>query len=339
MTFDNFYSTLIKIIVFFIRVIQRMSLVNEIFTGIIKEAERNQIVIGKSKIQNVGPKVSASRSGGIDDDEDIGNFSNVQVVESSDATIKPAVAIKGVSEGSGENISTYQQMIQESNSILSSATELTHTRCAKLIAIRAEQNTQLNPIDFYRLFNAAWEFVLVSEQLFGKMGFGLKGSILAQAKSYLNHFHEERMKQITLLLENEQWVQADIPIDFQHMTEQLQLAVPFISPTSKPVSNQSLHQTNHLNQDHENEELDLTIAAARASNTAEKMENPESATSSQFLIVDGVKYYAVVSVLLFLKMLTDYLKCAQSIGVMTPDVLTRIYEFLKVLFKILNLLF
>ncbi|KAJ3258838.1 hypothetical protein HK103_003220 [Boothiomyces macroporosus] len=129
------------------------------------------------------------------------------------------------------------------------------------------------------------------------------------AKSFINNFHEEKSKQISLLLENEQWVQADIPIDFQYLIEQLQNKT-FKSSMVKTPDNGS---------------IDLT-QMARKQNSSESMKGE---ASSNYLVVDGQKYYAVVSVLMFLKMLTDYIECCQNITVLVPEIINRIFESLK----------
>jgi len=37
----------------------------------------------------------------------------------------------------------------------------------------------------------------------------------------LTQFHNERLKQVSLILESEQWNQADVPVDFQAIAQQI----------------------------------------------------------------------------------------------------------------------
>ncbi|KAI8924687.1 hypothetical protein BC831DRAFT_464348 [Entophlyctis helioformis] len=268
---------------------------------------------------------------------------------------KSSTALGGAASEAGLDhgvSSTFGQMSTESSDVLFAAADLAHTRCAKLINVRSEQNAQLNPTDFYRLFGATWEFVVASESLCGRMCFGLKSGLLSQAKAYIAHFHDEKSKQIAVLVENEQWVQADIPIDFQHITEQLQLKPKPATPGGGGKARSSSSSMDKAfgasddgdrlgqadeddadDDDHDDDEMDLTSTAKEM---AEDMRRTQSAErlalapkTLKYLVVDGNKYYVVGSVLMFLKTLTDYMRCAESLAVLTTDVLNRINELLK----------
>jgi hypothetical protein len=75
---------------------------------------------------------------------------------------------------------SHSQSISDSAQIVYAAADLAHVRCANLIAVRAEQNAQLNQKDFYRLFNVTSAFVLECEGLCGRMCYGLRGTIMSQ---------------------------------------------------------------------------------------------------------------------------------------------------------------
>jgi vacuolar protein sorting-associated protein 54 len=71
-------------------------------------------------------------------------------------------------------------LIRDSNSTIFAVADLGHVRCAKLVGVRADQNAQLNPTDFYRFFDATWAFINVSENICGRTTFGLRGAIISQ---------------------------------------------------------------------------------------------------------------------------------------------------------------
>ncbi|CAG8558783.1 4928_t:CDS:10, partial [Racocetra fulgida] len=136
--------------------------------------------------------------------------------------------------------SQYTQLVSDSSQIVYAVADLAHVRCAKLMSVRADQNAQLNQKDFYRLFNVTWAFVLECESLCGRMCYGLRGTIISQAKAFLTHFHMERTKQEATLVENEQWIQAGVPIDFQRIVDKI------IDASTKGLSNFKDSPLDHL---------------------------------------------------------------------------------------------
>lgn len=272
-----------------------------------------------------------------EDFEDIGSFNDLTELSTTFGYSKSKAGLYAADEKSSYNlsnlaadttgVSTFIQYIQESSDVLFAACELSHIRCAKLLTIRSDQNIKLNFIDFFRFYGATWEYLTATESLCGRMCFPLKGCILSQAKYYILHFHEEKSKQIALLVENEQWMQADIPIDFQHITEQLQL--------SRTLKKDSINSLDEISEGSEmnDSEIDLTTLTAVNSETQSPTTIQSDLSDSKtikFLMVDGNKYYVVGSVLMFLKTLTDYVNCAERLQTLIPEILNRIFELLKV---------
>ncbi|KAJ3323452.1 hypothetical protein HDV06_001729 [Boothiomyces sp. JEL0866] len=275
MTFPQFYKTIVNLTIFYIQYLSKQATVNEILIEILKSAQDKKIVIGCDKLPN-----DTKDDLVIDQEEEDIGISTVDLLAQKDPIDKNA----------------YSQTTTDINNVLNNCADIMHARLMKLLTFKSDQIQYLNPKDFYRLFCCVYEFVNSSETICGRMCFGLKSGILSQAKSFINNFHEEKSKQISLLLENEQWVQADIPIDFQYLIEQLQ--------------NKTFKST--MVKTPENGSIDLT-QLARKQNSSESM---KAEASSNYLVVDGQKYYAVVSVLMFLKMLTDYIECCQNITVL-----------------------
>lgn len=87
---------------------------------------------------------------------------------------------KTKSKKSKPDSDSHSQSMSDSAQIVYAAADLAHVRCANLIAVRADQNAQLNQKDFYRLFNVTTAFVLECEGLCGRMCYGLRGTITSQ---------------------------------------------------------------------------------------------------------------------------------------------------------------
>ncbi|KAG1059797.1 hypothetical protein G6F42_028178 [Rhizopus arrhizus] len=113
------------------------------------------------------------------------------------------------------------QISKESADIVFSAADLAHVRCGKLIGFRNDQNTLLNPTDFYRLSNVVRTFISQCEMYCGRTCFGLRGTVLSQQKAFVEHFHMERVKQEAQLIENEQWAASEVPSDFQLIVDRI----------------------------------------------------------------------------------------------------------------------
>ncbi|KAI7827797.1 Vps54-like protein-domain-containing protein [Kickxella alabastrina] len=81
--------------------------------------------------------------------------------------------------------------------------DVAHVRCAKLLNHRSEQNARLSLVGFHSLYTSIWHFITQYEALGGKMCFGLRGTLTAQAKAFLSNFHTEKSRQIQILIEND----------------------------------------------------------------------------------------------------------------------------------------
>ncbi|KAJ2637112.1 hypothetical protein GGF44_003001 [Coemansia sp. RSA 1694] len=113
------------------------------------------------------------------------------------------------------------EVLRSLNDTFDSFMDVAYVRCAKLLNHRSEQNARLSLAGFHSLYMLVWQFITQYERLGGKMCFGLRGTLTAQAKAFLGNFHTEKSRQIQILIENEQWAQAEVPIDFQNLVNQV----------------------------------------------------------------------------------------------------------------------
>lgn len=188
------------------------------------------------------------------------------------------------------------QLGKESADVIFSAADLAHVRCGKLISFRNDQNTLLNPTDFYRLSNVVRTFISQCEMFCGRTCFGLRGTVLSQQKAFIEHFHMERVKQEAQLIENEQWAASEVPSDFQLIVDRIC-----------------------------EERIDSFIIGPI------QPESPaDGIKSTKHLIIDGHSYYIVGCSLLVLKMFEDYLKCVFNLENMTLEIMQKLMELLKV---------
>ena len=167
-----------------LHIVQRVSISHALVTKIIQEAHQRGLIVGMESLQQ-NSKVSAgspsrqspktrSRRKTIDDDDDL-DVANI------DTSLEASQwASQGVTSETLKDSGVFEMLVRDSANVLGSACDLAHVRCAKLIGVRSDQNSMLNPTDFYRLFGATWEFVNGAESITGRICFGLKGTIMSQ---------------------------------------------------------------------------------------------------------------------------------------------------------------
>ncbi|ORE06130.1 Vps54-domain-containing protein [Rhizopus microsporus var. microsporus] len=182
------------------------------------------------------------------------------------------------------------ELEQESSDVVSAVAELAQAQCRKLIVSRNEQNALLNPTDFYRLSHVLDTFVAQCEVYSG--GRGLRSLITSQQRSFVDHFHMERVKQETQLIENEQWAVSEVPFEFQTIVNQL-----------------CEGNVAHL--------------------VDETGEDKQEKSSKKHLVIDGQSFYVVGCTLLILKMFQDYTKCVYNLENIAIDIVQKLIELLK----------
>ncbi|KAI9359276.1 Vps54-like protein-domain-containing protein [Zopfochytrium polystomum] len=338
MTFDSFFDLLIQVYSILLHILQRAALINSSLKKVFVEAKQQNISVGsitlsnasvdKEEIRSSRRKDASNVAAADDDDDDLGLFDSLPtplVKARSDGSISTE-SLHNSDEQTSPSLqdSAFAQLAAEANEALQSASDLSNARCAKLFAVRSEQNAQLNAKDFYRLLGATREFISGGETLCGHHGVGLKSAMQSQARAYLTHFHDERSKQLAIVVENEQWVKAPVPIDFQEMVDGLVAAghIPAEAPQANGDGDQEQEFSTAADADESPTEKQGADSPAQNSAGAVKMGNQ--------LVVDGHRFFVAGCVLLLSKTLTDYLQCLTNIPSLTTEVLQRILEILKI---------
>ncbi|KAJ2277536.1 hypothetical protein J3F81_000895 [Coemansia sp. RSA 371] len=217
--------------------------------------------------------------------------------------------------------------------------DVAHIRCAKLLNHRSEQNARLSLAGFYALYTWIWRFIAQYERLGGKMCFGLRGTLTAQAKAFLGNFHAEKSRQIQILIENEQWVQAEVPIDFQNLVDcvveaaQMPVSSDALSPlslangkvlsqsTSGPVSRPP---TASLVSQSPSADHGLMI---RTESDAVSVRSLDMGIGRMH--IGDASFHVVGCSLVLVKTVVEYLQCGVSVAALAPDVLQRLVEIFK----------
>ncbi|RYR28382.1 hypothetical protein Ahy_B01g052489 [Arachis hypogaea] len=95
------------------------------------------------------------------------------------------------------------------------ACDAAHGRWAKLLVVRAVLHPRLKLQDFQNIYNITQEFITATEKVGGRLGNSIRGTLQSQTKSFVDFQHESRMTKIRAVLDQETWVEIDIPDEFQ----------------------------------------------------------------------------------------------------------------------------
>ncbi|KAI8336713.1 Vps54-like protein-domain-containing protein [Chlamydoabsidia padenii] len=198
-----------------------------------------------------------------------------------------------------------------SNEVVYTISDLAHVRCGKLIGFRGDQNALLNTIDFYRLSHVIKSFIQQSETLCGRPCFGLRGTVLSQQKAFIDHFHMERLKQEAQLIENDQWVASEVPLDFQRIVDRI---------CDGSFGNNNNNESTPTQQSRQRSEEAISPTTSS---------HEESDKTTKLLIIHGQSYYVVGCTLLIIKLFEDYLQCVVNLDGMATDIMQKLMELLK----------
>lgn len=195
------------------------------------------------------------------------------------------------------------------------AAELANLRFSKIVGVRSETHAALDLRDFAQLFHEAWAFVVQCEVACQRMIVGLRGVLvgqvcivtgsvravaymLAQAKAFLQSFHNARVAASAHLVEVEQWQPADVPSSVQ--------------ATVDDIINGAVHDPKTFM---------LNGNAATA---------PSKASTAKHLVIEERNYFAVAACVKSLETLADYIRVVLNLPLLATDAMSRIVEFLKV---------
>jgi hypothetical protein len=235
--------------------------------------------------------------------------------------------------------SIHLQLQSEVMNALFGTTNFVHARCAKLLVSRSDSNAQLNPKDFYIFNQLVTEFIKAGEKNCGRTVVSLKSVLSNQTKHYLRTFHDEKTKQLASLIENEQWIQCEVPQDFQLLVNQIvmisgnsqshELSENALDTPrgSRYVSQESVEDPQSAASE---SSYDLSSFAAFQSQTSSPIKNQEN-KNAKMMEVDSRKFFVVGCTLMFTKVLVEYLRCVTHVPFMITETLSKIFDVLKVM--------
>lgn len=186
-----------------------------------------------------------------------------------------------------------------------SACELANARAAKVLVARTPQHADLTLDDFVAIFEETLGFVVACEAISGRMIVSLRGVITSQARAFLVKYHAIRLQASAKCVEEEQWIQIDVPLSTQKCVDTI------IASAISDIP-----------------ELRLASRSGPPANGHPPTSNGTGL--SKVLKVEEHSFFVVSATAKTVEMLNDYQRLMVNLGLVATDVMNRIIEFLKV---------
>lgn len=220
-------------------------------------------------------------------------------------------------------------VLRENAEAVFAACDAAHGRWAKLLSVRAQLHPRLRLQDFLHIYNVSQEFVTATEKIGGRLGYSIRGTIQSQAKAFVDFQHESRMTKLRAVLDQETWVEADVPNEFQAIVDSLfsleSIVDGDLDDKSKNIAN-SYNEVVSSSGEQPSQTVDGTVdSTGQVNNT--KLKNGKSST--QLISFRGVGYHMVNCGLILLKMLSEYIDMNTVLPALSSEVIHRVLEMLK----------
>ncbi|PNY06585.1 vacuolar sorting-associated protein 54-like, partial [Trifolium pratense] len=184
----------------------------------------------------------------------------------------------------------------------------------------------------------------------GRLGYSIRGTLQSQAKAFIDFQHDSRMSKIKAVLDQETWVEIDVPDEFQSIINMLFSSDSLSSGNLNGVEEDNsisyhdmatnndarpMADTGQSNAEQNVEQTDFTEESKKPNRGHSKSlesistEKDHKKSASQALFYKGVGYHMVNCGLILLKMLSEYIDMNNLLPTLSSEVVHRVAEILK----------
>lgn len=286
----------------------------------------------------------------------LGSASATETVEESDGQTQlspflPYSPQRNASKGKGNDTASPSNMsrnfradvLRENTEAVFAACDAAHGRWAKLLGVRALLHPKLRLLDFLSIYNITQEFITTTEKIGGRLGYSIRGTLQSQAKAFVDFQHESRMAKLKAVLDQETWVEVDVPDEFQSIVASLVSTGHLTTANSDEGASYNGEAIPSNNDSHTQQKTEETDSLGiYETNKSEKVSSLTSAaqnnhvnmkergkSTSQTLVYRGVGYHMVNCGLILLKMLSEYIDMNNFLSALSSEVVHRVVEILK----------
>jgi vacuolar protein sorting-associated protein 54 len=180
--------------------------------------------------------------------------------------------------------------------MLMSISDNMQERCAKVLSARAKDGflERLPPPNFVVVWQRVTNFSDSCETLADVKCSTLRDAIQHHANQFITRFHDEQRVKLSLILDNERWRQANVPIAFQQLVDYVQ-STSQLRLCDIKNDDSALLETQH----------------------------------KEYLVVGGRRFVVVGTALMLLKMIIEYCQLAEDMPSIAWNVLTQLVELVK----------
>lgn len=199
-------------------------------------------------------------------------------------------------ESKTSNISKVSQSLSlASPSALATASDLSLKSVSEILRLRKEAHSLISFGEMRRLWDSSIAFTLQVEKFSGQKAYGLRSTLLSQAKAFVERKHEANMASLVAALDAERWTQCDISDDRQTSLTRL-----------------------------------CSGRAVLSSSTDDKsLSDTDMNTNNPFAEVDGKQYRVVWSSLLLVEMIMNNVACAAHFQSLAANIVSKVSEILR----------
>lgn len=218
-------------------------------------------------------------------------------------------------------------VMRENTEAVFAACDAAHGRWAKLLGVRALLHPKLRLQEFLSIYNITQDFITATEKIGGRLGYSIRGTLQSQAKAFVDFQHESRMTKIKAVLDQETWVEVDVPDEFQAIVTSLFYPEALISENPDDVQDITVKEKSApVAEAVEKNKADVANSLAQNNNSNTK---ERGRSTSQTLSYKDVGYHMVNCGLILLKMLSEYVDMNNSLPTLSSEIVHRVVEILK----------
>jgi vacuolar protein sorting-associated protein 54 len=266
-------------------------------------------------VRNLSTKAETNKSSIedlINDDISSNGFGNTPKYGGSTGENTPSnsavsEAMKTLDDASKEKLTSF------SKAVLQNACDVVQKNVAQLINYRRDINAKFEPYRMKFLWEISLTFVLCLENCAASTATVIRQCLQTQTKAFLEYLHESYKNRMVSTLDSERWVQCDVTAERQREIDRLSSGKAFLV-----ANNNSSSSTPSGG---------LGVGSAPGSSAEDNsgiVKKKEK--DSRPAVVDGVDYRIVWSVLLLVEIVLGYLDIAFHFPPVTPDVISKIVE-------------
>jgi vacuolar protein sorting-associated protein 54 len=215
---------------------------------------------------------------------------------------------------------TYTELQVLSKSSLQQACEIIQKSINQLINFRKDVNSKFNIDKMIFFWEISLRFVSDLETCTGSQAYAMRQCLLLQSKSFLDTLHEQSKNKLVNTLDNERWIQCDVNADRQKEINRLSSGKAFLVSKDETIQGSSGSAAGAGGS---------TGSGANSASGSVKKASSVRDKEIHPVVIEGVEYKVVWSVLLLVEINLSYLDIAFHFPPITNEVISKIVELIR----------